>query len=142
MKIEEAKVLVVDDDSVMRLYILNLLNRLGVRELREAVDGETGLRMIASFRPDLVMSDIHMKPVDGREFLKLLRSHAIAELRKTPVLITSADRSTLTLNETMAVGIAGYIIKPPLISALKLKLEQALANCASHQNSSVFGELT
>lgn len=48
------------------------------------------------------------------------------ELRKTSVLKMSADSKSQTLSPPATLGIAGYIIKPPIISALKLKLEHAL----------------
>jgi CheY-like chemotaxis protein len=126
MKVTDAKILVVDDDKLMLSYVLNLLLRLGVREVKEANDGTTGLRMLASCRPDVVLSDIHMAPMDGLEFVRQIRAHATLELRKTPVLIMSADSNTEKLNATAPLGVAGYIIKPPSLAALRTKLEHAL----------------
>jgi CheY-like chemotaxis protein len=126
MKLEDAKVLLIDDDEVMRMYVVNLLRRLGVTQIAEAGDGDTGLAMVANFRPDIVLSDIHMAPMNGLEFVKHLRQHRVIDLRKTPVLIMSADNKSQTLNETVPLGIAGYIVKPPSVSALKVKLEHAL----------------
>ena len=126
MKIENAKILVVDDDNVMRKFVMSLLTRLGVGEVQEAIDGQTGFVLAGSFRPDLVLSDIHMHPLDGLEFVRRLRAHAIVELRRVPVLLMSADSSNQTLRESVPLGIAGYIIKPPQILSLKVKLEHAL----------------
>ena len=126
MNIEYAKILVVDDDNVMRKFVVNLLTRLGVGQVQEAIDGQEGLVLAGSFRPDLVLSDIHMHPIGGLEFVRQLRIHAVAELRKVPVLMMSADSSNQTLREAVPLGIAGYIIKPPQIASLKVKLEHAL----------------
>jgi CheY-like chemotaxis protein len=126
MKIEDARVLVVDDDKVMTMFIVNILNRLGVSEVGEASDGKAGLAMVVSFRPDIILSDIHMAPMNGLEFVRQLRTHPINELRKTPVLIMSADSSTERLKDTVPLGVAGYIIKPPNSSTMKTKLEHAL----------------
>jgi CheY-like chemotaxis protein len=84
MKIEDAKFLVVDDDKVMMMFVVNILNRLGAGEVREAANGKSALAMVESFRPDVVLSDIHMSPMDGIEFVRQLRAHPVAELRKTP----------------------------------------------------------
>ena len=126
MKIEEARILVVDDDNVMRQFVVNLLTRLGTSQVLEAIDGQEGLALAGSFRPDLVLSDIHMHPMDGLEFIKQLRTHANIELRKVPVLMMSADSRNQTLREAVPLGIAGYIIKPPQILGLRAKLEHAL----------------
>lgn len=126
MKIEDAKVLVVDDDPVMTMFVVNMLKRLGVREISEAVDGKDGLTKVASFRPDVVLTDIHMATMNGIEFVRQLRTHSAIELRKTPVLIMSADSRSDQLNDSLVLGVAGYIIKPPIIGSMKTKLEHAL----------------
>ncbi|MEI8169756.1 MAG: response regulator [Rhodoferax sp.] len=126
MNIEDAKVLLVDDDGVMRMFIVNLLTRLGVQNVQEAIDGQSGLQQVASFRPDIIISDIHMSPVGGLEFVKQLRAHPVIGLRKTPVLLMSADTSSQMLNQAVPLGVAGYIVKPPNLGALKIKLEHAL----------------
>lgn len=126
MKIENAKILVIDDDDVMRNFVLTLLGRLGAEHFQVAKDGRSGLAMTHSFRPDLIISDIHMEPVDGLDFVRGLRSQPNLELRKTPVLMLSADSSLDMLHESLPLGIIGYVIKPPSLSTLKSKIEQIL----------------
>jgi CheY-like chemotaxis protein len=126
MNVEDAKVLLVDDDGVMRMFIVNLLTRLGVQHMQEASNGQSGLQKVASFRPDIIISDIHMSPIGGLEFVKQLRAHPVIELRKTPVLLMSADTSSQMLNQAVPLGVAGYIVKPPNLETLKIKLEHAL----------------
>ena len=126
MKLDEAKVLVVEDDPVMTSYVVSMLRRMGVSQVMEARDGATGLAMAASKVPDVILSDIHMAPMDGFEFVRNLRKHPVIELRKIPVLIMSADSSTDKLNQSVPLGIVGYIVKPPNVSTLKTKIEHAL----------------
>ncbi|MDD2882657.1 MAG: response regulator [Rhodoferax sp.] len=126
MNFDTVKVLVIDDDPIMISYVVNLLQRIGVGQVIQAKDGSTGLAIAASDKPDVILSDIHMTPMDGLEFVRNLRKHPVTDLRRTPVLIMSADSSTDKLNEALPLGIAGYIVKPPAISALQVKLEQAL----------------
>jgi CheY-like chemotaxis protein len=125
MNIEDAKILVVDDDDVMRSYVVTLLKRLGVVHFQVAQDGRSGLEMVRNFRPDLIISDVHMEPVDGIDFIRGLRSHQAVELRNIPVLMLSADSSSQTLNESISLGILGYVVKPPQLASLKSKIEQA-----------------
>lgn len=126
MKLDEAKVMVIDDDPVMTAFVVNMLRRIGVNQVIEACDGATGLAMAANAKPDAILSDIHMSPMSGFEFVRALRKHPVAHLRKIPVLIMSADSSTDKLNESVPLGITGYLVKPPNMSLLKTKIEHAL----------------
>lgn len=126
MNIEAAKILVVDDDQVMRMFVVSSLNRLGAKQVAEASDGQQGLRLVGNFAPNVVLTDLHMHPMNGLDFIKQIRAHPVIELRKIPILVMSADSSTDIFNDSLQLGIAGYIIKPPVISVLKVKLERAL----------------
>jgi CheY-like chemotaxis protein len=126
MKISDASILVVEDDPVMSALVVNVLLRLGVGQVHQAVGGKAGLMMLETHRPDLVLSAIHMEPMNGLEFIHRIRSHKSHELRKTPVVIMSADSTNDTLNISLTLGIDGYIVKPPTKSNLKVKLEHAL----------------
>jgi len=126
MNLEDAKILIVEDDDVMRMFVTNILMQLGVRQVQDATDGQEGLLKVANFRPDVIVSDIHMGPVDGLDFVKQLRAHPVIELRNTPVLILSADKSYQAHNHSVLLGVIDYIIKPPNQESLKIKLNNAL----------------
>ncbi len=126
IEIANARVLVVEDDAVMRSFVTNALQRLGVREVKDCVDGDSALALVASFKPDVVLTDVHMDPTDGFEFVRRLREHPDHALRKTPVIFMSADSSSTTLQEALPLGTFGYIVKPPSSATLRAKLERAL----------------
>lgn len=126
MKLGEAKVMVIDDDPVMTSYVVNMLKRMGVGQIMEAGNGVTGLALAISAKPNVILSDIHMSPMNGFDFVRNLRKHPVTEIRKTPVLMMSADDSSDKLNEMIPLGIAGYIVKPPNISMLKVKIEHLI----------------
>lgn len=110
----------------MRSFVLSTLRRIGVQAMETAVDGASALKLAASFKPDLVLTDIHMKPMDGLEFVRMLRKHPDAQLRQTRVIFMSADASKGTLDEALPLGTYGYIVKPPRAETLQAKLEHAL----------------
>jgi two-component system chemotaxis response regulator CheY len=126
MKIASARILVVDDEPVMLKYVTDTLRRLGIQSIETCRDGEDALQTMASFKPDLVLTDIHMKPMGGLEFVRLLRSAPNSALGNTKVIFMSADASTETLGATLPLGAHGYIVKPPRLETLKAKLELAL----------------
>ncbi len=126
MKFTLARILVVDDDEVMRTFVVNSLRRLGIQAIETAVDGASALRAMISFKPDLVLTDIHMQPMNGIEFVQQLRKHANPLVKNMKVIFMSADASTDTLEQALPLGTFGYIVKPPRPETLRVKLEQAL----------------
>lgn len=70
------KILIVDDSKAMRMIVSRTLRQAGFadHEYLEAGDGAEGLALVASERPDLVLSDWNMPDVNGIEFLQKLRS--------------------------------------------------------------------
>ena len=116
----------VDDDEVMRTFVVNSLRRLGIQSIETATDGISAMRTMASFKPNLVLTDIHMKPMDGLEFVQRLRDHTNPLINEMKVIFMSADASSATLQEAMPLGTFGYIVKPPRLDTLKTKIELAL----------------
>lgn len=126
MNLMLARVLVVDDDEVMRTFVVNSLRRLGIQSIEVAVDGTTAMRTMAGFKPNLVLTDIHMKPMNGLEFVQYLRAHTNPIIKDMKVIFMSADASSATLQEAMPLGTYGYIVKPPRLDTLQAKIELAL----------------
>lgn len=126
MKIANTRILVVDDEPVMRKYVTDTLRRLGIQSIATAIDGKDALQTMASFMPDLILTDIHMQPMGGLEFVRLLRSVPNPAISKIRVIFMSADASTDTLEAALPLGSFGFIVKPPRMDTLKAKLELAL----------------
>lgn|SRR3990167_7694121 len=126
MDIKAARVVVVDDESIMRTFILNSLRRLGILDLYAFEDGATALREVIKLKPDLILTDVHMQPMGGIEFVRQLRAHSNNQISNTKVIFLSADSSMSTVGEALPLGVSGYIVKPPALNALAAKIEQAL----------------
>jgi CheY-like chemotaxis protein len=126
MDIKRARVVVVEDESVMSTFILNSLRRLGILDLYAFSDGAVALKEVIKLKPDLILTDVHMQPVGGIEFVRQLRSLPNNQLSNTKVIFLSADSSMSTVGEALPLGVSGYIVKPPVLAALGAKIEQAL----------------
>ena len=124
MNLSDARVMVVEDDALMRSFTVSLLRRLGIVHLHESADGTAGLKSVSTFQPDVVLTDIHMKPMDGLEFVKRLNSSPGNHAR---VIFMSADSSRETFSAALPLGVVAYIVKPPRLTDLKNKIEAALA---------------
>ena len=126
MDIKRARIVVVEDEHLMSTFILNSLRRIGILDLYAFGEGATALREVLRLKPDLIITDVHMQPVGGMEFVRELRGHANSQISKTKVIFLSADASLATVTEALPLGIVGYIVKPPSFAALANKIELAL----------------
>lgn len=126
MDIKRARVIVVEDESLMCTFILNSLRRIGIHDLYAFTDGAGALKDIVKLKPDLIITDIHMKPVGGIEFVRAMRGLSNNLVSNTKVIFMSADSRAATVGEAMPLGVVGYLIKPPSIHALTAKIELAL----------------
>lgn len=126
MDIKRARIVVVEDERVMSTFILNSLRRIGILDLYAFTDGSSALREVVRLKPDLILTDIHMKPVGGIEFVKQLRGLPNNQLSNIKVIFLSADSSAATVGEVLPLGVAGYMVKPPSMANLAAKIEAAL----------------
>jgi CheY-like chemotaxis protein len=98
-------VLVVDDEPVLRTIVREILHEEGYAVI-EAADGRVMLEIMARVRPDLVLMDVMMPGIDGREAYQQLRSNP--EHRDVPVVLMSAGVRPIRLDPS----IAGFMAKP------------------------------
>jgi CheY-like chemotaxis protein len=102
-------VLTVDDSRVARTAITHVLTSFGYRVL-EARNGREGLAVARLSRPALVLLDVLMPVMDGRQMLAALR-HDPA-LRGVPVVMLTAVTGESLVEACAGLGISGYLVKP------------------------------
>ena len=105
MTLNVKTVLVVDDEPVLRVIVREILQEEGYAVI-EAADGRVMLEIMARERPDLVLMDVMMPGVDGREAYQQLRLHP--EHRDVPVVMMSAA----VRSDALDPSIAGFMAKP------------------------------
>src|SRR5690349_7339476 len=103
-----ARLVIIDDEpAILRMY-QNEFTRLGY-EVATAVDGPTGLQLIQSSHPDLVLLDLNLPNMNGAEVLTQLRSQDWGKDTKV-IVLTNQDR--VSAPEAMdQLGISRYIVK-------------------------------
>jgi DNA-binding response OmpR family regulator len=101
-----ATILIVDDEADVRGLVREILQRAGY-EVREAGDGQEGLRTFYAERPDLVVLDVSMPVLDGWETLARIR-----ELSEVPVIMLTASGEELQRVRGLAGGADDYVTKP------------------------------
>jgi CheY-like chemotaxis protein len=102
------KILVIDDDQFFPKTLEASLPP-GKYTLITAEDGEQGLEILKTQKPDLIILDLLMPKLDGTSFLKKLKESP--DLPKVPVLVSSNLSSVKKISDVMTLGATGYVIK-------------------------------
>jgi DNA-binding response OmpR family regulator len=117
----KGKILVVEDDpSILRGLQLNLA--MEGYMVRSAMDGETGLALARTERPDVILVDVMLPRLGGLDLIRALR----ADDRETPVLILSAKGQEADKVAGLDLGADDYIVKPFALKALLARIAAAL----------------
>ncbi len=102
-------VLTIDDSKVVRTMVGRALQTFGVRVL-EAQHGGEGLTLARADRPDLILLDVTMPVMDGRQTLAEIRGDA--SIHDVPVIMLTAESGKDIVIEIARLGVTGYIVKP------------------------------
>jgi two-component system chemotaxis response regulator CheY len=104
-------VLVVDDSPVMRRFLSRTLEMTGLQLLvHEAENGVDAISKAFEIRPDLIITDLNMPEMNGDKLTEAICR--TPELKGTPVVVLSADRSADRPGELLLAGAAAYMTKP------------------------------
>lgn len=106
----ERPLLVVADDEPDILTLLGAILRGAGYDVMAAADGEEAVRMVEDHHPDLVVLDVAMPRMDGREATAAIRRSAHAE--RIPVLLISASTSDADRDLALGAGADAFVAKP------------------------------
>jgi CheY-like chemotaxis protein len=104
------KVLVVEDDRSIQMVLELVFTRMAKCEVVVASDGVEGLAMIQKHKPDVVLLDLMLPGMDGFEICQ--RSKADEATRHIPIIFLTAQPQPASVARAMALGAAGYLVKP------------------------------
>ncbi|HMA33509.1 MAG TPA: response regulator [Chloroflexia bacterium] len=123
------RIAVVDDDSLIRLDLCDLLGRLGYIVAGEAGDAQSAVHLARSVRPDLVIMDIRMAgEMDGIDAAAALAAEAIA-----PVLLLTAFSDIALVQRAVEAGVVAYLLKPFSADELQPAIEVTLARYQAYR---------
>jgi len=125
------RIVLADDESIIRLDLKEMLMSLGYVVVGEAGDGRSAVNLARELRPDLVMMDIKMPELDGIDAARILTEENIA-----PVLLLTAYSQHELVERAKEAGVVGYIVKPFRESDLAPAIEVALARYREYQSLS------
>jgi AmiR/NasT family two-component response regulator len=116
------RILIADDESLIRLDLRDMLTHLGYQVVAEAGDGRQAIDLARKLKPDLVIMDIRMPDVDGIQAAATLTAERIA-----PVVLLTAFSDTQLVEQAREAGVVGYVVKPFREAELMPVLELSFA---------------
>jgi two-component system, response regulator PdtaR len=101
------RILIAEDETIIRLDLRDLLERAGFEVCAEAKDGEEAVELARAERPDLAILDVKMPRLDGIEAAKRMLDE-----RPLPIVMLTAYGQDELVARAVEAGVFGYLVKP------------------------------
>jgi response regulator NasT len=101
------RILVAEDETIIRLDLREILERAGYEVCAEARDGEEAVELARSERPDLAILDVKMPRLDGIDAARRILAD-----RPIPIVILTAYGQDELVSRAVEAGVFGYLVKP------------------------------
>lgn len=125
---DRTRVIIADDESLIRMDLREMLTNLGYLVVGEVADGRSAVNQARELRPDIVIMDIKMPDMDGIEAASILTQERIA-----PVVLLSAYSQRDLVDRARDAGVTAYLVKPYREEDLTPAIEVALARFREFQ---------
>ena len=112
MRYDLLKILLVDDNHHMRVLLAEILKAVGVKHIFEASDGAQGLKLLRGQRVDIIITDLSMKPLDGIDFVRLLRNSPDSPDQMCPVIMITGHSTLQRVHAARNAGVNEFLAKP------------------------------
>ena len=101
------RILVAEDETIIRLDLVEMLNRAGLDVCAEARDGEEAVALAREHAPDLAIMDVKMPNLDGID-----AARRILDERPIPIVMLTAYGQDELVSRAVEAGVFGYLVKP------------------------------
>ena len=125
----DTKILIAEDETIIRLDLRELLERAGFSVCAEARDGVEAVELARTAEPDLAVLDVKMPRLDGIE-----AARRILEERPIPIVMLTAYGQDELVARAVEAGVFGYLVKPfreqdllPAITAARARFDELQA---------------
>lgn len=116
------RVLIADDEAIIRMGLRTMLEEMGHRVVGIAADGPSAVKLAAEEKPDLAILDIKMPDMDGLEV-----AETITTKRRIPILLLTAYSDRKLVERATKLAVLAYLVKPVKEADLGLAIELAMA---------------
>lgn len=122
----DLKVLIVEDNQPMSDLVHSLLEALGVKHVYTARNGEQGYEKFQTHRPDIIIADWVMKPLDGIAFTKKIRTTKSSVNPFVPIILMTGFSEKKKVLIARDCGVTEFLVKPFSAQDLYKRLVQII----------------
>jgi CheY-like chemotaxis protein len=123
---KNVRVLLVEDNPHMRRLLGSLLRAIGFQNIIESNDGSAGLSAIKDVSPDLVLVDLEMRPLDGIEFTRHVRTSDDSPCPYIPIIMVTGHSARLKVEEARDAGVSEFLAKPVTGKGLFSRVQEVI----------------
>lgn len=121
---EDLNVLLVDDSSLSRRHLANILRSMGIENITEAENGQQAFELVLANFYDLIVTDLHMPEMDGKELVEQVRQNS--QQSSVPILMVSSEKNESRLAVVQQAGVSAICDKPFEAKNIKQMIERML----------------
>ncbi|GAB3444539.1 response regulator [Insolitispirillum peregrinum] len=110
--LERLNFLVVDDNKHMRALVKTILHALGSKNVHEAADGADAFKELRHFPADIIICDWNMSPLDGLDFVRLVRTGKDSPNPFVPIIMLTGHTEMHRVIEARDAGVHEFLAKP------------------------------
>jgi len=121
---DHLKALIVEDNVHMRTLLKSLLTALGIKHAYEASNGAEAFLIMRDKSPDLVLTDLSMKPVDGIQFTREVRLAHDSPSPYVPIIMITGHTERRKVEAARDAGITEFLAKPITAQGLFLRIAE------------------
>jgi CheY-like chemotaxis protein len=135
--------LVVDDEEFVRSLVARFLKRSGAAGVVEAADGHEAIAAIGSYEMvfDAIISDVKMRPMNGIELLRAIRTGADGLKRNIPVVMLTAHAEAELVEQALALDADAFVVKPVKREALLERVLRVLQRAVPIQPAASYAAI-
>ena len=126
--LDSVNILILDDNRHMRSLVQSILHALGVKHIREAADAPQAFKELQHFHADIIIADWHMEPLDGLDFVRLVRTAKDSPNPYVPIIMLTAHTEYSRVCEARDAGVNEFLAKPISAKALYARFASIIEN--------------
>ena len=126
MRLDRLKILIVDDNKHTRLLLAQVVRALGMTQIFEAGDGAEGLQALRNHAVDIIFTDLAMEPLNGVDFVRLLRTAPESPNPMVPVVMITGHSTLKHIREARDAGVNEFMAKPITARGVIERLQQVV----------------
>lgn len=119
-------ILIVDDNMHMRRILHTLVRGFGFVDVREASDGAEAIGFMQGREFDIVLCDVSMQPIDGIEFVTMIRRSPDSPAPMVPIIMVTGHTERVRVSAARDAGVNEFVAKPVTAVALLQRINEVI----------------